>query len=227
MVLQSHPILAQSSVPFYKALCDYGWVDSYLKSQILKDKIREVEKAISELKNLRMHAQDFLEILHSSFDKYEKARLDWIKSYLSSSWGSPEALKFFASKAEQKHIPTYVSWSEIDKIMEELSGYGEISEQSRLSKLEKLDQKLTGLQADLTRLSPQVYFMRNDAKIVCDIREEFVGFWWDLQASLTAPAGPRGVELDASTPEEQNTWRLLGLKKAVDPKARYSPAEDD
>ena len=79
----------------------------------------------------------------------------------------------------------------------------------------EIDRELAELQADLSSLSPKKFFLINEAEILCDIREEFVSFWRNIQAMLNAPAGPEGRNLTNSPKPEREAWTKLNLKESV------------
>ena len=217
-----HLILSPGQIPFYGVLSGYEWLGDFLKAQDLKQQIFKVEEERREIKRLKTTAADFSEFVRASYDVYIARRRECIEQFLEQSWDSPDPLKYFEGYAE-KHLPPYVDWSEFEHALEELSDFGEIPKETQSKNLQKLGDTIETLKTDLGRVSPERFFMRNDAKILVNIQEEFVLFWRDIQEGMTAPAGPRGFDLELSPEAERAAWKKLGLKEAINPDARYHP----
>lgn len=226
-----HIILSKTHVPFYSLLDGYEWLDDYLKCEELKPQLRELKEEKRRLLALPAHPDDVLESLRQSWQNYQADEIETLKTFITKNWGDPNIVARFASEANSPYtgptfqpIPALATW---EAALVELKGLPYASEaitqKEKDKKLAKLEKALSEIQAKLAEVSPPKYFMRSDAKIIVDIRQAFVHFWWDLQAQMTAPAGPQGLALELSPKPEREAWARLGLKEAVNPEGTYIP----
>lgn len=222
--IKPHPGKANSKIPFYGALSGYEWVDGYIKCAALKEKMAELRKERDRVSALESSKEEFLGHLHASFEAYNQRRLDKIKIYLIANRRSPDPMLYFESYAKIKDLQPYVSWEEIERIAKrDMPDWSGINSRDRMNQLAKIDQALAKDKTRLAELSPSKYFMTGKARILADIREEFVNSWFDLQYNIIAAVGPGGVELAASSDAEIAAWKKLGLDKAVNPEGAFRP----
>jgi hypothetical protein len=230
MITRPITILAENSVPFYAFLNRYDWINDFLKCENLKIQLEKLRERESQIKRLPCDPADVLTNLRQSFEAHQDRQIETLKTFIERNWENSDLLQRFVSECESPHAG--VDFMQVPDLrffetaLKRVRIPGEtIKNKKREAILDKLASEIAGLKVDLTKLSPQNFFMKSRGGIILDIREAFVEHWADYQRQANAPCNPRGLVLEYCEPAEQEAWRKLNLKQYVDPEAQFLPNE--
>ena len=230
MTIRPILILSKKSVPFYEFLSSYGWVDDFIKCENLKIQLEKLRERESQIKRLPCDPADVLTNLRQSFEAHQDRQIETLKTFIERNWGNPDPLQRFVSECEAPYAG--VEFTQVPDLrffetaLKRVKTPGEtIKNKKRETILDKLASEIAGLKVDLTKLSPQNFFMKSRGGIILDIREAFVEHWADYQGQANAACNPRGLVLDFSEPAEKEAWRKLNLERYINPDAQYTPSE--
>ncbi len=218
--------IPKSSVPGYRMLDDYTWVDDYLRCQEIKGEIKRLRERKRELKNSLCTVEDLLARTREQYEEYRAKRVAMIRAYfMRERKTNPQGgnvFNHFRYHKDSISFYPFLAWDEVEEAILGLPDEG--TPQEDLDReVEGIDRNIAELRAELSELSPPVFFRLQDGRAVDDIREAFVDHWWSLQERLNAPCNPCGLTLDEAPEPEKEAWHKLGLAKAVSPKKDLAP----
>lgn len=230
MTIRPILILSKKNVPFYEFLNSYEWVPDFIKCENLKIQLEKLRKRESQIKRLPCDPADVLTNLRQSFEAHQNRQIETLKTFIERNWENPDPLQRFVSECESPYAGIEITQVPDLKLFEsalkQVKIPGEtIKNKKREAILDKLASEIAGLRVDLTKLSPQNFFMKSRGGIILDIREAFVEHWADYQGQTNAACNPQGLVLEYCEPAEQEAWRKLNLKQYVDPEAQFLPNE--
>lgn len=225
-------IISRGYIPNYEILeTDYhGWIEPYLKSQKIQDKIPQLFAEFHQIKALPVSNAEFLLRCKTSHAALQERAVERLRRYLCGSSflhvnDTDPFINFETYFPSWDETPFVPPWSDVEAAIKNRPDNG-ISAVQRKKNLEKINSQIASLTAELREYSPAIYCTWSGDKIISDIRHEFVEFWQDIQEQLNAPAGPRALELSASSVAEQNAWEKLGMAAFVNPNGiKPNPAD--
>lgn len=223
-------VLAKSSIPFYEFLNSYEWVDAFIKCENLKTQLENLRQRESQIKRLPCDPADVLTNLRQSFEAHQDRQIETLKIFIERNWENSDPLQRFVSECEAPYAGVEFTQVPPLQVFEAALKRAKIPDKTIKNKkreaiLDKLASEIAGLKVDLTKLSPQNFFMKSRGGIILDIREAFVEHWADYQGQTNAACNPRGLVLDFSEPAEKEAWRKLNLERYINPDAQYTPNE--
>lgn len=221
-----------SDIDSYDLLCDYSWVDAFLKSLEIQKQVLKFKNEQTALNAAPITLASFRDRLKVDFARVQKSRVEWLKNLIGEHVNSLEPLATLPSRminpiVSQKLFP-FLSWEEVEKALLLIpEKQGAISLEAKETKLLQVEKQLAELKTEMATLSPEIYFKNREGRIVADVRETFVQGWWDLQARMAEACSPFGRALKFSGKSEQKAWQKLLIDAAVNPYARLLPAQEN
>lgn len=210
------------NVPDYHRLSDYLWVESFLNSKKIQEKIDLLRAEYYQIEALPVSKADFLSRCKTSHAALLERVANRLHRYLAEptlrASGVQDPFHYFEFRFSQRDETLFVPpWPDVEEIIKNLPDNGGIDDAQRKKRFEKINLSLSSLTADLHEFSPATFTVWRGDKVVSDTRLTFVEHWEDIQSQLNAPAGPRALELAASSDAEKNAWRKLGLAAFINP----------
>ena len=199
------------SVPGWEVLDDYIWVEDYLKSLEIRKKIITLRELRGQIKKQAISKADVAENLKNSFKQYQQSRIERLAGRIGE--GRRDGDPFLC--IDLALLRPYISWEEIEKALELLHDENTITKAAKTAELDRLEKEIAEFKTDLAAISPAKFHTLANARVLTDIRDEFVNFWHNVQGRCNSPCGPRGITLDLSPEPEKAAYFALGVKKAI------------
>ena len=223
----------EDTVQLYSILSDYSWVDGFLKSREIQKQISALKLELKRLNALPLSKSYFRDRLKKGYEEIKQNRVEWLRKLFLEYRNSQYPFEFYAARisalndsnlAIDERFTPFVAWDEIEAALGLLPEKpGALTLREKEAKLLTVERELAELKTKLTELSPDVFFIKKDGRIMGDSREELVQIWWKIQNSMSQPCDPFGWDLKFSTSAEQKAWKKLMLSQAVNPYSRLFP----
>jgi len=216
--------LGRGRVPFYDALCDYEWISDFNRAVKIKKQMMELRAKKKEIKRLSPTKSSFKEQLKKSYEEFLQRRKLYLQKFLKDVERSIDPFRRFENEPRNvDRLGPYISWGEIEQALKEYPpSSNAISDERRQKELEAIEEQFANLQADLSEVSPQTYFIFRDGKPDCDARFEFVEHWLNVQAKVCEPCCPQGFLLTLAPENEKQAYRQLKIARVLRTNARFS-----
>lgn len=224
--MQNH--INWQTVPYYDALKEYEWLDSYIESCEIKEKFANLSRTKKQILSTFPCLEDFKSFVKKSWEEYQNRRIQLIARHLEYRCYRQKTVNPFGSlEADIAHhkIGLKVEWKEVEKALELVRPFdGEtVSEKQREQALSDIEDHIVDLKIRLADISPAGYFIINGCRITADSRAEFVRHWQKIQSSCNAACGPQGKDLALSPPIEKEAYKRLGIGVYIDEKKNKGP----
>jgi hypothetical protein len=225
MIIQERP-LAKTAVPAYRQMVDeldFTWVEDHLKRQKIKSEIQEIKAELQKLNKMLPGNEDLRKNAHAGLKELEAESIKLLAGYLNESrrgqnpfYNVQRMKDLLASFA----ITTEMIDAAVDLLPEPKNSISLEEKQKQRAKLEKALEKK---KAELEKASPPEHFQWINGKPVSDLCEAFEKKWRSTQARFNGPCSILGHQLDGCGEPEQQAWRDLGIRSAMNATGRVSP----
>lgn len=218
---------SKQTIEAYRELADeqnFAWVEIYLKRQEVKAEIREIKTKLSALNRLSPANEDVQKNAIADLPILRDEIIKRVSIYLNNN---RRAANPFSSRLDRliEFLPAiYIDAEMIEAavaLMPVTKGCIPIAEKrKKISSLEKLIEKKKG---ELEKSSPPEHFQWINGHPQLDLCENFEKKWRSMQGRLNSPCGPLGHDLSSCKESEQNAWRELKIRSAMNERAKLSP----
>ncbi len=207
------PILP-GQVPGLGLLDDYTeWLDDYLKTLTLRDRLRELEVQRERVRTIPVDLGEFRTAVLEAHERRRESAVNAVAAHLAANT-APN----MEHRALDVDVPGLVPLDILEDAFARIGSGEGMTAEDRAAELERIDAEIRETEAELESLSPARFTTRDG-----DIREAFHRHWIKVQAKCNAPCSPRGVSLEASDQRERQAWASLGLAKHVNKESIVEP----
>ena len=219
--------LSKQAIEAYRQLVDeqdFSWIPVYLKRQEIKAEIREIQ---TKLKNLRALDPVNADVKTNAIADLPILREEIIKKISIYLHNNRRAANPFSSRLDRliEYIPAlYIN----DDMIDEAAALMPITDncmpvEEKRKKISSLEKSLEKKKAELEKYSPPEHFLWVNGQPTLDLADNFEKKWRSMQGKLSAPADALGHELSTCKESEQQAWRDLRIRSAMDEKSKMAP----
>ena len=223
---QISPICA-TTIPGYEVLPDLFFNKAAIRDfQRKQSCLAEIEGLWAELAQVYAMPPDSGEMqieLREHHKAYADHRIDVIEKAFFKNYTGGSPLKYVRNNnlnlALNIILPPRIELDEFLEAYRRAPKPKGITKVKRAKAIEKIEGKISKLEAEIDQLFPKIFRDRNRT----DVRENFLKSWIDTQGKINAPAGPRGFCLTYSQPNEREAWKQLKIGDFIDRKNGKDP----